>query len=71
MRNEDLSIPFTVSKMANVNLMFNRMRLYYEMIKNIRLDVLRKGSYDPTCPKGPGRVKNVLKPNIGDVVYGL
>ena len=50
---EDLSIPTTISKMVNVNRMFNRMRLYYEMIKNIRLDVLRKGSYDPICPKGP------------------
>ena len=38
------------------------------MIKNIRLDVLRKGSYDPTCPKGPGRGQRILKPNIGDVV---
>ena len=46
----------------------NRMRLYYEVIKSIRLDVLRKGSYDPTCPSGPGRGKRVLKPNIGDVV---
>ena len=48
---EDLSIPITTSKMANVNKMFNRMRLYYEMIKIIRLDVLRKGSCDPSCPK--------------------
>ena len=38
------------------------------MIKSIRLDVLRKGFYDPTCPRGPGRGKRVLKPNIGDVV---
>ena len=65
---EDLSIPTTTSKMANVNKMFNRMRLYYEMIKGIRLDVLRKGSYDPSCPKGPGKGKRVLKQNIGDVI---
>ena len=42
--------------------------LYYEMIKGIRLDVLRQGSYDPSCPKGTGRGKRVLKPNIGDIV---
>ena len=54
--------------MANVNKMFYRMRLYYEMIKEIRLDVLRQGSYDPSCPKGTGRGKQVLKPNIGDIV---
>ena len=48
---EDLSIPTTTS---NVNRMLNRMRLYYEMIKGIRLDVWRKGAYDPVCPKGPG-----------------
>ena len=65
---EDLSIPTTISKMVNVNRMFNRMHLYYEMIKGIRLDVLRKGSYYPVCPNGPGRVKKVLKPNIGDIV---
>ena len=29
------------------------------------MDVLRKGSYDPSCPKGPGREKRVLKPIIG------
>ena len=38
------------------------------MIKNIRLDVLRRGSYDPTCPSGPGRGKRTIKPEIGDVV---
>ena len=54
--------------MANVNRMFNRMRMYYEMIKGIRLDILRKGAYDPVCPKGLGRGKRVLKPNIGDII---
>ena len=29
---------------------------------------MRKGRYDPSCPKGPGRGKRVLKPNIGDVI---
>ena len=66
--NEDLSIPTTISKMANVNRMFARMRLYHEMIKSIRLDILRQGSYDPSCPKGIGRGKRVLKPNIGDII---
>ena len=42
--------------------------MYYEMIKNIRSDVLRKGSYDPTCLSGSGRGKRILKPRIGDVV---
>ena len=64
----DLSIPTTISKMVNVNRMFHRMRLYHEMIKGIRLDILRQGSYDPSCPKGIGRGKRVLKPNIGDIV---
>ena len=66
--NEDLNIPLTVSKWANVNCMFNRMRLYYEMIKNIRLDVLGKGLYDPTCPSGTGRGQRILKPELGDGV---
>ena len=32
------------------------------------LDVLRKGSYDPSCPKGAERGKRIRKPNIGDIV---
>ena len=31
---EDLRIPMTKSKIVNVNRMSNRMRLYYEMIRN-------------------------------------
>ena len=69
--HEDLSITTTISKMANVNLMFDRMRLYHEMIKGIQLDVLRKGSYDPSCPKGTGRGKRVLKPNIGTLSWSV
>ena len=65
---EDLSITTTDSKMVNVNRMFARMKLYHEMIKNNRLDILRQGSYDPSCPKGTGRGKRVLKPNIGDII---
>ena len=52
---EDLSIPTTISKMVNVNRMFHRIGLYHKMIKGIRLDILRQGSYDPSCPKGIGR----------------
>ena len=29
---------------------------------------MRKGSYDPSCPKGTERGKRVIKPNIGDIV---
>ena len=29
--HEDLSIPTIISKMANVNIMFDRMRLYHEI----------------------------------------
>ena len=54
--------------MVNVNRMFARMKLYHEMVKDIRLDILRQGSYDPSCPKGVGRGKRVLKPNIGDII---
>ena len=42
--------------------------IYPAEYKGIRLDVLRKGSYNPVCPKGPGRGKRVFKPNIGDIV---
>ena len=66
--HEDLSIPTIDSKMANVNRMFARMKLYHEMIKDIRLDILRQGSYDPSCPKGAGRGKRILTPSIGDII---